>query len=179
MTIITWLPAPHANPDPKLALDATSVVAFRSRDKGFTWDYAGIVLSAAAVPQSEEGPNENDITLIDGNKIACVVRLDAGDGQKTHPYRPYAVVTSDDGGFTWSRAEMLPEHVGVFACSNVCRMLQHISHSCAPLVNRLCEAKTPEHPIWCCRPLWWEAYFNESRHLSLARRQLAQGLEGL
>ena len=58
MTIITWVPAPHANPDPKLAPAATSVVAFRSRDQGFTWDFAGIVLSAAAAPESEEGPNE-------------------------------------------------------------------------------------------------------------------------
>ena len=55
---------------------------------------------------------QNDITLVDGDKIVCIVRLDAGDGPISHPYRPYAVVTSEDGGFTWSKAETLPPQVG-------------------------------------------------------------------
>ena len=38
--------------------------------------------------------------------------LDAGDGTKSHPYRPYVRSVSGDGGRTWSRAVSLGESVG-------------------------------------------------------------------
>lgn len=34
--------------------------------------------------------------------VAAVVRLDAGDGPASHPYRPYALATSADGGRSWT-----------------------------------------------------------------------------
>jgi hypothetical protein len=59
------------------------------------------------------GPNENDLTLLaDGRTILCVVRLDAGDGPVSRPYRPYSRVISTDGGRTWARAASLPAGVG-------------------------------------------------------------------
>ena len=62
---------------------------------------------------SEEGPNENDMVLLaDGKTIMCVIRLDAGDGPLTHPYRPYVTLTSSDGGTTWGKMKALPAGVG-------------------------------------------------------------------
>ena len=88
MSVITWWGAEHANPSPKLKAEATSVVAFRSNDEGYTWVYSGVILDAADAPESEEGPNENDLVLLaDNTTIMCVVRLDAGDGPVSHPYR--------------------------------------------------------------------------------------------
>lgn len=112
MSIIIWWGGEHANPDPKLASKATSVVAFRSTG-GLIWDYAGTIVDASQTPASEEGPNENDLALLaDGETILCIVRLDAGDGPVSRPYRPYAKVTSSDGGRTWTNATLLPEGVG-------------------------------------------------------------------
>eukprot|EP00928_Gymnodinium_smaydae_P055478 TRINITY_DN39001_c0_g1_i1.p1 TRINITY_DN39001_c0_g1~~TRINITY_DN39001_c0_g1_i1.p1 ORF type:complete len:413 (+),score=45.40 TRINITY_DN39001_c0_g1_i1:40-1239(+) len=111
MSVIIWWGGEHANPNPKLR-DATSVVAFRS-DDGLTWEYSGTIADAAQTPASEEGPNENDLALLaDGKTILCVVRLDAGDGRVSRPYRPYAKATSTDGGRTWSQVTMLPKGVG-------------------------------------------------------------------
>ncbi len=113
MSIIVRWGHPHSNPDPRLEPDATSVIAFRSRDDGYTWDYAGVILDAAQVPKSEEGPNENDLVLLADNRtIMCVVRLDAGDGFVSHPYRPYMRVLSTDGGKTWTNATSLNHGVG-------------------------------------------------------------------
>jgi len=64
------------------------------------------------VPQSEEGPNENDLVLLADGTIMCVVRLDAGDGPVSRPYRPYWRVLSRDGGFSWTNASSLPKGVG-------------------------------------------------------------------
>ena len=103
----------YANPRPELKDYATTVVAFRSRDGGFTWKYAGVILAASAVPHSEEGPNENDLVVLkDGKTILSVIRLDAGDGYLTHRYAPYVTVKSTDGGFTWSKPTELPNTVG-------------------------------------------------------------------
>jgi hypothetical protein len=68
MSIIVWWGGSHANPHQKLAEAATSVVAFRSTDDGFTWDFSGSILDAAQAPNSEEGPNENDLTLLADGK---------------------------------------------------------------------------------------------------------------
>jgi hypothetical protein len=112
MSIIIWWGGEHANPNPKLAKAATSVVAFRSSD-GLTWDYAGTIVDAAQASESEEGPNENDVSLLaDGKTILCVVRLDAGDGPVSRPYLPYAKSTSTDGGRTWSNVTVLPSGIG-------------------------------------------------------------------
>ena len=103
----------YANPRPELKDYATTVIAFRSSDGGFTWNYAGVILAASAVPQSEEGPNENDLVVLkDGKTILSVIRLDAGDGYLTHRYAPYVTVKSTDGGFTWSKPTELPNTVG-------------------------------------------------------------------
>lgn len=111
--IVYWGEGGPNNPTPHLRETSTSVVAFRSVDEGFTWEYSGSILNAAQVPMSEEGPNENDLTLLkDGETIMCVVRLDAGDGQVSHPYLPYHRIISTDGGFTWGTATSLGESVG-------------------------------------------------------------------
>ena len=113
MSIIVWWGGAHANPNRALASKSTSVVAFRSADGGYTWTFAGSILDASQAPESEEGPNENDLVLLaDGKTIMCVVHLDAGDGVVSHPYRPYVRVLSRDGGFTWTNATSLPKGVG-------------------------------------------------------------------
>lgn len=84
---------------------ATSIIAMRSTDAGRSWQYLSTIAAAAATPASEEGPNENALSLLsDGKTIACVLRLDAGDGMETHPYKNYAVAQSTDLGRTWSAA---------------------------------------------------------------------------
>jgi hypothetical protein len=55
MSIIVWWGGAHANPNAKLAAEATSVVAFRSSDDGYTWQFSGSILDASAAPESEEG----------------------------------------------------------------------------------------------------------------------------
>ena len=88
-------------------------MAFRSKDDGYTWDFAGWVLDAASVPSSQEGPNENDITLLkDGKTIMCVCRLDAGDGTVSHPYVPYVKLFSSDQGSTWSAPVSMGQGIG-------------------------------------------------------------------
>ena len=102
-----------ANPNPKLAEEATSIIAFRSTNDGLDWDYAGLIIAARDAPTSEEGPNENDLVLAgDGTTILCVLRLDAGDGPTTHRYTPYALSASTDGGRTWSPPESMGDGVG-------------------------------------------------------------------
>jgi hypothetical protein len=111
MSIIVYWGGQHANPHPVLAPVATSVIAFRSAD-GLSWHYAGTILDAAAAPDSEEGPNENDLALLPDGSVLAVVRLDAGDGRPDHPFRPYVRSVSTDGGRTWSRAQSLGDGVG-------------------------------------------------------------------
>ena len=113
MTAIVYWGGERANPNPKLSPFSTSVVAFRSADDGFTWDFVGTVLDAAHAPASEEGPNENDVALLaDGHTLLCVVRLDAGDGKVSGPYRPYVKALSTDGGRTWSAPASMGDGVG-------------------------------------------------------------------
>ena len=113
MSIIIFWGPPHASPDPAVAHSATSVVAYRATDGlGLSWEYAGTILDAASAPQSEEGPNENDLALMPDGRILCVLRLDAGDCVRSKPYRPYVRSISSDGGLTWSTAVPLGEGVG-------------------------------------------------------------------
>lgn len=87
----------------------TSLVAFGSADGGSAWAYRGTIAAAAALPSSQEGPNENALSLLsDGATVACVLRLDAGDGPDTHPFAHYALRTSRDGGATWVDRGALP-----------------------------------------------------------------------
>ena len=97
--------------NPKVSAYATSVVAFRSTDNGATWLFGGVIANASAVV-TQEGPNENDLTLLADGRILCVVRIDAGDGFSTHPYSPYHASTSSDGGVTWTPLVSLGPGVG-------------------------------------------------------------------
>lgn len=112
MSIIVYWGGAHANPTPALAPVATSIVAFRSMDGGYLWEYASTVVDAAGEPDSEEGPNENDLALLRDGSILCVFRLDAGDGRQAHPFRSYAKSVSTDGGLTWSTPVPLPKSIG-------------------------------------------------------------------
>ena len=112
MSAIVWAQQ-WANPDPTLAAESTSIVAFRSTNEGLDWTYAGLIAAARDVPTSEEGPNENDLVLAgDGKTILCVFRTDAGDGPTTHRYAPYALAASSDGGTTWTKGVSLGKGVG-------------------------------------------------------------------
>ena len=112
MSAIVWAKR-WANRDPKLAEEATSIVAFRSVNDGLEWTYAGLIVAARDAPSSEEGPNENDLVLAgDGETILCVFRMDAGDGPLTHRYAPYALASSSNGGTTWTREGSMGGGVG-------------------------------------------------------------------
>lgn len=85
----------------------SSIVAFASPD-GARFTYAGTVADAAAFPASQEGPNENALALLsDGATLACVLRTDAGDGPLSHPYAPYSLALSRDGGAHWEQRGQL------------------------------------------------------------------------
>ena len=96
------------------------IVAYRSSDGGFSWDYTGTILDATAAPDSEEGPNENDLALLSDGSIICIIRLDAGDGRKVlppdmkaHHMLPYVKTVSRDGGKTWSKPTSLVDTRGL------------------------------------------------------------------
>jgi hypothetical protein len=102
----------YANPRPILKNISSSVLSFRSIDGGYSWKYAGVILAASMIPESEEGPNENDLVLLsDGVTILCVIRQDAGDGVYRR-YAPYVSTRSHDGGFNWEVYSELPYGVG-------------------------------------------------------------------
>ena len=87
----------------------TSLVAYGSTDGGTTWAFRGTIAQAASLPASQEGPNENSLSLLsDGATVACVLRLDAGDGPDTHPFAHSALRISRDGGATWEDRGALP-----------------------------------------------------------------------
>ena len=82
------------------------IVAYTSSD-GFHWDYVGTILDGADVPDSEEGPNENDLAVLSSGSIICIIRLDGGDGRKAappdmkaHHMLPYVKTVSNTGGKT-------------------------------------------------------------------------------
>ena len=55
MSVIVYWNGTHANPGKNLKQFSTSVVAFRSSDNGYTWEYISTILDASAFPDSEEG----------------------------------------------------------------------------------------------------------------------------
>ena len=100
--IVFW-----GSPDDKGVIPS-SIVAYGSTNGGRTWIYRGTIADATDFPDSQEGPNENDISLLSDGSVACVFRLDAGDGPDTHPFSHYFLRTSTDGGRTWSAGALLP-----------------------------------------------------------------------
>ena len=85
------------------ASGATSVLALGSAD-GKLWEYLGPIALAPDYPDSQEGPNEMDLAwLPDRKTILAMIRLDGGDGPKTHPYVNYHRSVSSDRGATWSK----------------------------------------------------------------------------
>lgn len=84
------------------ASGATSVLAMGSVD-GLLWEYLGPIALAANYPSSQEGPNEMDMAwLPDDKTLLAMIRLDGGDGPKSHPYVNYHRTVSTDRGKTWS-----------------------------------------------------------------------------
>ena len=80
------------------------IFAWHSAD-GLEWTYRGAVITAADVPSSGEGPNENDVSLLADNKTLLVVfRLDDGVDGGAVSAKNYRSATSIDGGRTWSTA---------------------------------------------------------------------------
>jgi len=103
MSIVVYWGGSHASPNKNVSQTASSVVAFRSLD-GFVWNYTGTILDAAQVPESEEGPNQNDLVLLaDNQTIMCVMRVDSGEGP-TMRYAPLMRSFSVDGK-TWSEPD--------------------------------------------------------------------------
>ena len=92
----------------------SSVIVFKSKD-AVHWQFASILANAAEYPESHEGPNEHDVTLMpDGQTLMAAVRLDGGDGcaangsNETAHYANYHSSFSTDFGETWSRLQPLP-----------------------------------------------------------------------
>lgn len=96
-----------------------ALLAFVSSDGGYEWRYAGVI--AANVTNSEEGPCENDLTLLKNGSVLCVFRTDGGDGQPCagrigtncseggHRMAPYGVAVSNSTTFsTWLPYRLLP-----------------------------------------------------------------------
>ena len=84
---------------------STSIVSFRSTDLQ-NWEFLSIIANASQYPQSEEGPNEHDISyLSDGKTLYALIRMDAGDGPTTHSYKYYMQTLSTDMGKTWSKLQ--------------------------------------------------------------------------
>ena len=105
MSVVVYWGGAHASSNRTVRETATSVVAFRSRD-GYSWGYAGTILDAASLPQSEEGPNQNDLVLLADNRtLMCVMRVDSGEGP-TMRYAPLVRSFSTDWGATWAEPEM-------------------------------------------------------------------------
>eukprot|EP00729_Bicosta_minor_P006105 gene6105-11830_t len=88
------------------------VVAYKSVDGGYAWNYLSTILLGTDVPHSEEGPNENDLALMADGSIICIIRLDGGDGRPDHYMLPYTKVVSKDGGQTWSKATSMTDTRG-------------------------------------------------------------------
>ena len=80
------------------------VFAWHSAD-GLRWTFRGTVATAADVPASGEGPNENDVSLLaDGRTLLVVFRVDDGVDGGAVGAKNYLAATSTDGGRTWSSA---------------------------------------------------------------------------
>jgi hypothetical protein len=87
---------------------STSLLAFGSAD-GAAWTFKSVIANASQYAFSQEGPNENALSLLsDGAMLLCVIRMDAGDGMATHPFVNYYAATSTDGGASWATAQEIP-----------------------------------------------------------------------
>lgn len=87
----------------------TSIVGFRSTDGGNTFTYLGPIANSTSYLTSDEGPNENSLTLLSDNRtILCLFRMDAGDGPATHSYKNYELTFSQDNGLSWNTGTYLP-----------------------------------------------------------------------
>jgi hypothetical protein len=88
---------------------AQSTTAYLSTDGGNHFAYLSTVAAAGDYLDSQEGPGgEMDLALLppkDGqpSTIVCVLRVDAGDGPRSHPYKPFHWTTSTDTGQTWTK----------------------------------------------------------------------------
>ena len=127
----SWLGAFLAYPatsDPN-ASEAYSLYAFKSSDAA-DWRFASVV--AERVPDSEEGPSENALTLLANGSVLAVFRTDGGDGKPCagalpcpggggHRMAPYAAAVSNDGGASWLPPRSLPAAVsgGALAVGSV------------------------------------------------------------
>ena len=60
-----------------------SIASFKSTDGGYAWQYVGDIARADKV-DSNEGPNENSLALLNNGSVLCVMRLDAGDAGRYH-----------------------------------------------------------------------------------------------
>lgn len=92
----------------------TSVIVFKSTD-GVKWDFLSVLANASDHPESFEGLNEHDITLLpDGKTLMAAVRFDGGDGcsgatsAETQHYANYHSSVSTDMGASWSTLTPLP-----------------------------------------------------------------------
>ena len=90
------------------ASPATSVAAFTAARGGGAWAFAGEVGGVTDFPLSQEGPNENAVSLASDGTVVAVVRLDCGDGPSTHPFVNYTTARSSDGGARWALEGAIP-----------------------------------------------------------------------
>ena len=67
-----------------------SITSFKSTDGGYSWTFAGDIARADKV-DSNEGPNENNLALLNNGSLLCVMRLDAGYVNTTE-MNPYPLV---------------------------------------------------------------------------------------
>ena len=98
---------PPGQPPAKHRLRTTvpmSIVAVRSVDGGYLWDYVGTVASAEQLPWSWYGPNEHDIAVLGDGKTMLVVFRPDSDGfcPGAPAYRFFYQSYSSDGGLTWT-----------------------------------------------------------------------------
>jgi hypothetical protein len=104
---------PPGTPPPKHRLKSVnpmSLIAVRSVDGGFMWNYAGDVATSEAMPWSWYGPNEHDVAVLADNKTLLVVFRPDSDGfcPGTPAYRFYYQAYSYDGGLSWSKPRPIP-----------------------------------------------------------------------
>lgn len=88
---------------------AQSTTVYLSTDGGNHFAYLSTVAAAGDYLDSQEGPGgEMDLALLppkggQPSTIVCVLRVDAGDGPRSHPYKPFHWTTSTDSGKTWTK----------------------------------------------------------------------------
>ena len=139
-------------------------MAFKSKD-GFDWEFTSII--AANVSGSEEGPCENDLTIMGNGSLLNVFRTDGGDGQPCggtghssdgapcseggHRMAPYGIAVSDDMGHSWKPVKLLPDSDPKDGIKGARAQLIHTRTAHGPCVPQACRlflsapAQTPRH----------------------------------